>query len=181
MKYNINIMSKQECTLYSTKDLDDDCIVISINDSNCNTVIYNNSKIKDILKIHFDDITREAKEKYKCNGKLVTMEDLQQIKTFVDKYKDNIHTIIVHCTMGVSRSGAIGCLLARYLYKSDMYLFKKGKYMPNKTVYKLGCEVFGLKWDKREFEYKCNISNKTNDEILKNEYGVNIDSMFNID
>lgn len=54
MEYNIKIMSKQECTLYSTKYLDDDCIVISINDSNCNTVIYNNSKIKDILKIHFD-------------------------------------------------------------------------------------------------------------------------------
>ena len=83
--------------------------------------------------------------------------------------------------MGVSRSGAIGCLLARYLNKSDMYLFEKGKYMPNETVYKLGCKVFGLKWDKREFEYKCNISSKINDEILKNEYGVNIDSMFNID
>ena len=181
MKYNINIMSKQECILYSTKDLDYDCIAISINDSNCNTVIYNNSKIKDILKIHFDDITQEVKDKYKCNGKLVTIEDFQQIKTFVDKYKDNIHTIIVHCTMGVSRSGAIGCLLARYLNKSDMYLFEKGKYIPNETVYKLGCKVFGLKWDKREFEYKCNISSKTNEEILKNEYGINIDSMFNID
>ena len=56
MKYNIQIMSKRECTLFSTKDLKEDYITISINDTGYNTVIYDNEHIVDTLKLWFDDI-----------------------------------------------------------------------------------------------------------------------------
>lgn len=178
MKYNIQIMSKQEITLYSTRNLNIKCIVISINDSGNNTVIYKNPYIIDVLTLHFDDITEEQKMKYKLNSKLVTREDIKQIKEFVDKYKDNINTIIVHCTAGISRSGAVGCVLARYLNDDDMYLFENGKYMPNETVYRFMCEEFNLEWNKKEFKNKCRISNKKCREQFRNDYGQDLDDMF---
>jgi hypothetical protein len=51
MKYEIQILSKDEMTLFSTKDLAKDYIVISINDTGYNTVIYKNKHIVDRLRL----------------------------------------------------------------------------------------------------------------------------------
>lgn len=62
MKYKIDIMGKQQCTVFSTKDLNEDCIIISINDTDCNTVIFDNKHILDVLKVVFDDLEKRTKE-----------------------------------------------------------------------------------------------------------------------
>ena len=110
MKYIIKIMSKTECTVYSKKELDNKCIVISINDTDNNTIIYDNPKIIDVLRLEFDDITKPIHTFTPMN-----LSHTKEIKAFIDKYKSDVCEIIVHCTAGISRSGAVGCCLAQYL------------------------------------------------------------------
>lgn len=178
MKYNIQIMSKQECTLFSTKDLTEDCIIISINDTGYNTVIYDNEHIVDTLKLWFDDIWEKEHEDEDL--KLMRKTDAIKIKMFVDTYKNKINNIVVHCTAGISRSGAVGCVLARYLNGDDDYLLATGKYIPNKHVYKLMCETFGLEYSEELFKEKMKIRNKGNRDNLKGygDYGLDLDDMF---
>lgn len=175
MKYDIQIMGKQECTLFSTKDLTEGYIIISINDNNCNTVIYKNNHIIDKLKLWFDDIDRPIP-----NYQVMLATDAHMIKEFIDTYKDKVSNIIVHCTAGVSRSGAVGCVLARYLNGDDSYLLATGNYIPNKHVYKLMCEVFGLEYSEELFKNKLKIRNKGNQNNLKGygNYGLDLDDMF---
>lgn len=161
MKYNIKIMGKEECTIFSSRDLKESCVVISINDTDCNTVIYRNNKILDKLKLWFDDIDRPI-PKYQ----VMLSSDAIKIKDFIDDYKDKTNNIIVHCTAGISRSGAVGCVLARYLNGDDNYLLSTGKYIPNKHVYKTMCEVFELQYSEDLFKKKLEISNKDSQNNL---------------
>lgn len=179
MKYNINILSRHECILLSTRDLEEDCIIISINNSGEKTPIFDNTHIKGVLALTFDDITLEFVNKG-SKGKLMELSDVEKIKTFIDTYKNTITNIYIHCTMGISRSGAVGCILARYLNGDDMYLFKTGKYLPNEYVYKLMCDTFDLIFDKEDFKIKRKISSKKCHEDLKGygDFGINLDDMF---
>lgn len=178
MKYEIQILSKDEMTLFSTKDLAKDYIVISINDTGYNTVIYKNKHIVDRLKLWFDDIF--LKEHEDEDLKLMIPTDAQKIKNFIDTYKNKINNIIVHCTAGISRSGAVGCALSRYLNGDDEYLLATGKYIPNKHVYKLMCEVLGLDYSEEMFKEKLRIRNKGNRSNLKGygDYGIDLNDMF---
>lgn len=178
MKYNIQIMSKQEMTLFSAKDLTEDYILISINDTNCNTVIYANEHIIDKLKLWFDDIT--IKDHEDEDLRLMCEADADKTKRFIDTYKDKLNNIIVHCTAGISRSGAVGCCIARYLNGDDKYLLATGRYIPNKHVYELMCEVLGLEYSEELFKNKLNIRNKGNRNNLKGygDYGIDLDDMF---
>ena len=175
MKYNIKIMGKSQCTMFTTKDLEEYHIIISINDSNCNTVLYENKYIIDKLKLWFDDVDKSI-----SNNQLMTTEQAKQIKEFVDTYKDKVNNIVVHCTAGISRSGAVGCVLARYLNGDDSYLLATGNYIPNKHVYKLMCETFELDYSEELFKEKMRIRNKCNQNNLKGygDYGLDLDDMF---
>lgn len=178
MQYNIQIMSKDEMTLFSTKDLAKDYIVVSINDTNHDTVIYDNKNIIDILYLHFDDIPHIIPKKPEL--KLMHKHQAYSIKSFIDYYKDKINNIIVHCTAGISRSGAVGCALSRYLNGCDNYLLATGRYIPNKHVYKLMCEVLSLDYSEEMFKEKLRIRNKGNRSNLKGygDYGIDLDDMF---
>lgn len=160
MKYDIKIMGKEECTAYSLKNLKSNCIIISINDSGYDTVIHENFKIIDVLSLEFDDINIPIN-----NMKLMTIDDGYKIKSFVDKYKSSVNKIVVHCTAGISRSAAVGCCLARYLNGDDTYLFKTGKYMPNKFVYKCLCNALSIEYNDEVFEGKQLLSNKIFDGV----------------
>lgn len=155
MRYDIKIMGKEECTAYSLRKLNLNCIIISINDSGYNTIIHENLKIIDVLTLEFDDIGIPIE-----NLKLMTMDDGYKIKNFIDKYKDSINNIVVHCTAGISRSAAVACCLARYLNGDDTYLFEIGKYIPNKFVYKCLCNALNIDYDEESFEEKQLLSGK---------------------
>lgn len=157
MQYNIEILSKQECIIFSTRELNKDYIIISINDTNCDTVIFKNTHIKDVLKITFDDLTFPI-----AGHTLIDDQISLKIKNFIDSYKDSIKNIIVHCTAGISRSGAVGCTIARYLNGDDSYLLQTGLYMPNKLVYKTMCNTLGLEFSEELFDEKLQLRIKTN-------------------
>ena len=182
MKYNIQILSKHNAVLYDMKDIDKTTIAIAVNCPNETPHRFRNPMIKDILYLYFDDITEEQYNKSCNKGKLVLFntKHARQIHNFIDRNKD-IHNIIVHCAMGVSRSGAIGVVLSKYLNGDDLYLYERGSIEPNETVYKLMCEEFNIKFDKEELQRKIKISNKKTNEIvgkMYNDYGLNIDDMF---
>lgn len=181
MKYDIKIMGKEECIRYSKNKIENQCIIISINDTEHSTSLHKNSKIKDVLSLEFDDIT--LKEYGVKDGlKLFKKFHAIKIKEFVDKYKDSIKTIVVHCTAGISRSGAVGCCLARYLNDDDTYLLKTGNYIPNERVYFVLCKVLELECNKKIFKEKLRIRNKGNRNSLRGygNYGIYLDDMFDI-
>lgn len=153
MKYKIDIMEKQQCTVFSTKDLKEDCIIISINDTDCSTVIFDNKNILDILKVTFDDLEKKSKNK-ENKYKLIDIHIAKEIKSFVDKFKNKVNHIVVHCTAGVSRSAATACVVSRYLNGTDNHIFSCGEYHPNKLVYKTMCEAFELEYNEDEFNRK---------------------------
>lgn len=164
MNYNINILSKAECTLFSTKDLDENYIIISINDTNCNTSIFKNSHIIDVHKTTFDDLVKQID-----GYTLFDSEKATKIKNFIDSYKDSVFNIIVHCTAGISRSGAVGCAIARYLNGDDDYLLKTGLYIPNKLVYKTMCECLDLNYSEELFNKKLNLRYSSSDNKKTNK------------
>ena len=173
-KYNIQIVSREEAILIDTRYIKDKTIVISINSPNEQEYKFRNNNIVDVCYIHCDDLTEKefnkAKDYYSKEKREIALfntDMAKQIKDFVDKYKD-IHNIIVHCAMGVSRSGAVGVVLSKYLNNNrDLYLYKTGIILPNETVYKVMCEVFGIKFDIKELEYKKKIVSK----VLDDKYG----------
>lgn len=176
-KYKIKIMGKDKCILYS-KEINKKTIIISISDCGHSTKFYSNSNIVDILSLEFDDIEVEL------NGCILNnLTHCKMIKDFVDKYKNEVSNIIVHCTMGISRSGAVGMTLARYLNGDDNYLWNTGKYIPNKLVYKNMCNVLGLDFSEKEFKKNQKISDKISEKNLKGKfssYGINLDDMFSL-
>lgn len=170
MKYNIQIVSRHEAILIDTKDIQEDTIVISINCPNEQRHIFRNPKIIDVLYLHCDDLTEEQFNRIKQEDReeyiLFNLKMAQKIKNFIDYHKD-IKNIIVHCTAGISRSGAVGVVISKYLNGQDIHLYNRGTISPNETLYKYMCEAFGVKFDKKELNDKKKISHKTCQEHLK--------------
>lgn len=179
MKYKIDIMSKQQCTVFSTKDLKEDCIIISINDTGCNTVIFDNKNILDVLKITFDDLEKEPKNK-ENKYKLFDIHIAEEIKNFIGKFKNKMGHIVIHCTAGISRSSGVAAVLSRYLNGTDNHVFGCGEYHPNKLVYKTMCEVFELEYNEEEFDKKRDRSERRSVDNTKGyiSYGITLDDMF---
>ncbi|MGL4573078.1 MAG: hypothetical protein ACRCVJ_18705 [Clostridium sp.] len=175
--HNIEIVGKLEMTTLSCKDLEEDYIVISINNTNDTTKIYKNEKIKAVHKVVFDDIERPIN-----NLKTMDIGQAKDIKEFVDKYKDSIKRIYCQCTAGISRSSAVATVIARYLNKDDNYIWFTGKYSPNKHVYKTMCVGFGIDYSEQLWKSKQKIAGKgALDKNIKiySDYGVSLEDMFN--
>lgn len=102
-----------------------DVAIISIHDVT-NTNHYFNNKHKNVLNVEFNDWDREDTISENCCNTII------HFLCDVEKYSN----LIVHCTMGVSRSGAVGS------FASDMYglnfneLKKENpQIVPNSCVY----------------------------------------------
>lgn len=180
MKYNIKILSKDEAiNFYNTYNGEEQIQLISIIDTGEEIDFKTNPSIS-LLKLYFDDITPKfVKLDSKC--KLISLTQTEIIKETIDDcVENNITNIVIHCTAGISRSGSVGCILARYLNGDDMYLFQTGKYLPNEYVYELMCETFELTFNQEEFKRRLKISSKKCHEDLKGygDFGINLDDMF---
>lgn len=91
--------------------------------------------ILDSITLKFNDIDRDYPG-YPAPKK----EDFYGLKEFIDKYKDNVDRIIVHCHAGISRSSACASAISRYLNINDNFIWDSGKYCPNKLVFKFSLE-----------------------------------------
>ena len=130
--HKIEIMSKKKCTIFSTRDLKENCVIVSINCPREYTTILKNKNILDICILNFDDIEESIDDL-----KLMSYTQAKKIKDFIDRYKYKVNHIVIHCAAGISRSAAVGCVISRYLNGDDDYLWASGRYLPNKHVYKM--------------------------------------------
>lgn len=100
-------------------------------------------KCKDVLTLKFDDIDTVRKtfrsaengyEQVKDTGVLFDSVMAEQIVDFVDKNKDEVDEIWIHCYAGVSRSMAVAAALSKFFNGTDEPYFRYG--IPNMRVYR---------------------------------------------
>lgn len=178
MKYKIEIMSEEDALdFYEHYKGDDKYLLISISDKEGHLVF----EPKDNIIVHqsyFADIEEDTGI---LGIRLMTYEQATAIKSAVCKaVNEDITKIIVHCYAGISRSGAVGCIIAKYLNGDDIYLWKQGGIAPNRLVYKLMSQAFDLQYSDKEFEYRQRINKRVLDKRFS-DYGINIDDMFPYD
>ena len=154
---SVKIMSRKKAKRESYR-VSVPTVIISITDVSSNDVVFaRNSRIKDVLRMKFDD---------ECGGHIneMSVEQAQKIAEFVRKWESRISQIIVHCEAGVSRSAGVAAAIMKYIADDDISVFENPEYIPNMTCYRKVMEVFyGVPMD--EFEIIKRV--KTNLEVRK--------------
>jgi predicted protein tyrosine phosphatase len=100
---------------------------------------------KNVLILYFDDINEDVNE-----DDLVAkaMDEIQALEllNFINNNK-NKETCIIHCSAGISRSGAVGSFICDYL-KQDYEQFKKDNPIihPNSHVLSILKKISGINY-----------------------------------
>jgi predicted protein tyrosine phosphatase len=115
----------------------------------------------EVLSIRFSDISNtqyDSMSKYKSRKKhLVLFSDAhaKQIIAFIDRLKDKITDLVIHCEAGISRSGAVGLFVCRYLGLDETkYRDANRKINPNQYVFDVLYKVSGMKADYESLWHK---------------------------
>lgn len=132
----VKVMSQKNAIEYS-KTVNNKCVIVSItaplseNPDMELPVFANNLNILDVFRMQFNDYT------YKVNElSIPERKDFIGLKDFIDKYRDEVDEIIVHCAAGVSRSAGCAVALSQYLSIEDN-ISNNERYKPNRLVYRL--------------------------------------------
>ena len=164
----IEIMSRMEAIQYTYLPHKEKSIIISISESNTPKPTFcASSDILDILYLHFDDI---YKEDLLLNPmyKIMTTKDAIKIQKFIDKYKNKVDKIIVHCYAGISRSSAVACGISLYLNKDDYWIWNSNGYYPNKWCLTVMNNTLNLGLSEEDIQLKYDLldSNKNKDILI---------------
>ena len=137
----INLMESNNLTSSNIEEVKS-TIIISINDTS--GVSYFKENLENVLVLYFDDLTYLEAE----DLTLFNKEHALKIIKFFEKFKDK-ENLIVHCSAGISRSGALALYFNDYL-RQDYFQFKKDnpKIIPNGFIYSLLRETYN------EYKYK---------------------------
>ena len=118
-------------------------IIISITDPDKDPVVFckaPHSPLVAVCRISFDDID----QKKNPEDILMTKEDAERIKGFVERYKEKAQQIIVHCEAGQSRSAGIMAAIKEWLEGDRFSVWNDPKYTPNRHCYRTMMEaIFG--------------------------------------
>ena len=106
--------------------------------------------VVDVLTIYCDDADTERKticaekrsdfESVSKQMKLFSADDANNVLNFVNKNKDIVDEIWVHCYAGVSRSQATAAAISKFFFNDDDVYFRAG--VPNKRIYRMILEAF---------------------------------------
>lgn len=96
------------------------CYVISITEPNEGPPFLH-SNWEDVLHLKFDDIDKVEKPLGTRELVLFDSHQAKQIINFVEKYKDNISILAIHCAAGISRSVGVHVALAKIYNTKDLY------------------------------------------------------------
>lgn len=131
---NIQIKSKSDA-IQESLVINEDCVIISINEHYSEFPVFAfNNKIQDILTLFFDDKEDEVNGMNKNQAKAVV--------NFVNKWKEKVNLIIVHCGAGISRSAGVAAAIGKYLNGDDTFVFNEPKYIPNRNCYRQTLNAF---------------------------------------
>ena len=111
------------------KRLLDECRIISINDVSIHPEPPPFSKRflqhPNLLILFFDDVETDGANAF-------TIKMARQIVRFVQKTGD--HPLLIHCTAGISRSGAVGLAVAEQCGCVEEFRFENPDTQPNQLV-----------------------------------------------
>ena len=164
---NIKVMSKFEAIEYNYReDIQNNYIIISISsiDTEEHVLFSPNNKCKGVIRLKFNDLERDYGDKIRAPRQ----GDFSGLKMFIDDFveRGNIEDIIVHCEAGISRSSALGAVIAQYLGLDEFNLiWNNDKYIPNERVYRLASNEFGLKICEAQLGFYKGIKKQLLDEI----------------
>jgi len=115
-------------------------IVISIQDPSYEFVILpsQDSRI-DCLQLKFYDMDEDTGI-FPYSKFIFNEKQANDIKIFVEKYKNIVDLILVNCVAGISRSAGVSAALSKVYNKDDSFYFKH--YLPNRLVYRKILEVY---------------------------------------
>lgn len=131
-----------------------DHFFISINDSSINKTYFENKR--NVKVLFFDDVEEDIVHS-KGTAKAFTEEQAEELFDFIQKNKDK-KICYVHCSAGISRSGAVGTFVNDY-YGGDYYQFKKR----HPHIHPNGLVLALLKREERKYyENNQNISDGNN-------------------
>lgn len=166
---DIKILSKIEAMQYYNTNTEDNYIIVSISSLNEKDTFYfknynENNNCKGIIRLSFNDLEHD----YNDSNLAPRQGDFCGLKAFIDTFKDNkdINTIIVHCDAGISRSSALGAVIAQYLGLNEFNLiWNNDKYIPNERVYRLASKEFKLKICEAQLGFYKGIKKQLLDEM----------------
>lgn len=140
---NIRILSRTKAVKLSYTDFENDKVIISIKDPWAERAHFNrgNNSIKEILYLSFYDISEKTKDIFGVYSSMTSVDALK-IAHFVNKWKDKVDTIWVHCEVGVSRSAGIATAIMEYLNMDLTPIFENPTYCPNMLCYELTQQAF---------------------------------------
>ena len=125
----IKVMSKSQAKRESFK-LNIPTAIISITDRFDIPIKFHKSNfLVEVLNLHFDDEIEGLN--------IMTEADCFNIKSFVDRNKNKVTQIIIHCEAGVSRSPAIAAAVMLLLNQSDNEIWNNPKFCPNEHCFVL--------------------------------------------
>lgn len=157
------ILDRPDAVRYCYKDHEDRSIIVSINSSYSKAAYLTKTKengIIAILPLWFDDIT--------CliDGCVLFDDSMaHNIIQFVNTWKYEADTFVVHCDAGISRSAAVCAAIRRHLGLEDMSIFDNYRYNPNPLVYYTMMEQIKDGYNPKEDDEKFSI----NSEYWNNE------------
>ena len=115
-------------------------IVISIRDSAKRRVkVRKQAGLRDLLYLAFDDAEPTDQMASPAAITLMTPRQARKIWEFVDKYRESIGAVVVHCEQGMSRSPAVVAALCKAMGGDDRRFWRE--YQPNRYVYRLVLEA----------------------------------------
>lgn len=135
---NIKILSRTKAIKMSYTDFEKDKVIISISDPFNESAKFNsgNNTIKEVLYLSFYDISEETKDIF-GGYESMSPDEATKIAHFVNKWKDKVDTIWVHCEVGVSRSAGIAMAIMEHLNMELSPILESTTYYPNMLCYEL--------------------------------------------
>lgn len=153
-KVSFQVMSKADAIKFTKTPHDYSSIIISINNSfeyNRKFIRRSDNGVKAILYLYFDDVDASNIEEkinitFKDNdGNIyipISKDDAVKIVDFVERYKDQVDNIIIHCYAGVSRSAGVCAAIMKALIGNDNIIWGNNRYVPNMMCYSFVLEEF---------------------------------------
>lgn len=137
MQYKI--LSRAAAQKHSYK-VDMPTIIISITDPDKDIARFaKNPNIYGVCRVSFDDADKRVDDEI-----LMTHDDAKKIIDFVNRYRQNVDQIVVHCEAGMSRSAGVMAAIREWLDGDKFSVWNNPMYHPNRHCYRtMISNIFG--------------------------------------
>lgn len=131
------VMGKMNISDKNVEEALKDVALISINDTHGQwSVSWFDLDHPNVLRLWFDDVEQDTDKFSPTNQEKVkafTVEDAKIVRNFIKKNKDK-ETFIVHCSAGISRSGAVAQFICDFFRCDREEFLRNNNILPNGRI-----------------------------------------------